>query len=171
MHPLSEDIRENVLDFAEEIAGEFGLEVFELNLSQVRTGWQIRLVLDKLEGFVSVDDCAQVSRRLQARIDLEQVLPPDGYTMEVSSPGLNRPLRGENDFRRFMGQLAKIKARSAKGGYSVSGRIIGIENGSVKLAGEEGELEVNLSDIKEARLIPEIPINEPNKKKGKKKRK
>lgn len=170
MHPLSEDIREKVLGFAEEIVGEFGLEVFDLNLSQVRTGWQIRLVLDKLEGFVSVDDCAQVSRRLQNRIELEQVIPPD-FTMEVSSPGLNRPLRGESDFRRFMGQLAKIKARSPEGGYSISGRIIGVENGTVKLTGEDGETEVQFKDIKEARLIPEIPVNEPNKKKSKKKRK
>lgn len=170
MQPLSEDIRDTVLGFAEEITGEFGLVVFDINLTQVRTGWQLRLVLDKLDGFVSIEDCASVSRRLHDRIELEQVMPPD-FTMEVLSPGLNRPLRGADDFRRFMGQLARIKVRSPKGGYSVSGRIVSVNDGVVKLAGDNGEADIRLGDVKEARLIPEIPIKESNKKKGKKKRK
>jgi len=170
MQQLSEDIREIVMSYAEEITGEMGLDVFDLNLSQVNNGWQIRLILDRLDGFVSVEDCVAVSRRLQMRIELEQAIAPD-FTMEVSSPGLNRPLRDENDFLRFKGQLAKVKVRSPKGGYSVRGRIISVGNGIIGLSGDRGDTEIKLSDIKEARLIPEIPGSEPKKKKSKKKRK
>ncbi|MCP4230891.1 MAG: hypothetical protein GY771_12205 [bacterium] len=169
---LTEDIREQILKYAGEIAGAEGMDVFDLALAQVREVWQIRLVLDKLDGFVSVEDCVAVSRRLQTRIELEEVLPEDGYSIEVASPGLDRRLRGPDDYRRFTGQLAKFKVRAGeKPGYSVTGRIISIDDEEIGIKRNGDVVQLSLSDIKEARLVPEIPGYEEGKKRKKKKRK
>ena len=79
------------------------------------------------EDSVSVDDCARVSRDLSAVLDVEDVVPV-AYTLEVSSPGLDRPLLRPDDYRRFAGRRAKVVVREAVDGHSYfKGRIGGVE--------------------------------------------
>ena len=80
---------------------------------------------------VSVDDCARISRDLSAILDVEDLVP-DAYTLEVSSPGLDRPLRSADDYRRFSGRQAKLVMREPVDGQKYfKGRLGGVEDGAV----------------------------------------
>lgn len=109
---------------------------------------------------ITVEDCQRVSHDLSAVLDVEGDtlgIPDDEYTLEVSSPGLDRPLRGEADYRRFAGRLAKIVTREPVGKQSAfAGRITGIEDGVILL--EEGRRthRVPLDLVKRANLEVEF---------------
>jgi ribosome maturation factor RimP len=88
---------------------------------------------------VSVDDCAHVSRDLSAILDVEDVVPT-AYTLEVSSPGLDRPLRRPDDYRRFAGRLAKIVMREPVDGQGFfRGRLAGLDDGAVVIDADDGK--------------------------------
>lgn len=92
------------------------------------------------EESVSVEDCARVSRDLSAMLDVEDLLPV-AYTLEVSSPGLDRPLRGPHDYRRFTGRHAKIVLKEKVDGQTFfRGRLAGMDEAEaeVQLEGEDG---------------------------------
>ena len=89
------------------------------------------------EDSVSVHDCANVSRDLSAIFDVEDVVPT-AYTLEVSSPGLDRPLRGLDDYRRFTGRLAKVVMREKVDGQGFfRGRIAGVDGQDVLIDGDD----------------------------------
>jgi ribosome maturation factor RimP len=105
---------------------------------------------------VSVDDCATVSRQLSAVLDVEDPLPGQ-YVLEVSSPGLDRPLVRPEDFRRFAGQEAKLRmAQPVNGRRNFTGRIAGVTGGNVALETSEGRVELALDQIETARLVPQL---------------
>ena len=90
------------------------------------------------EESVSVEDCARVSRDLSAILDVEDVVPT-AYTLEVSSPGLDRPLRGADDYRRFTGRRAKLVMREAVDGQTFfKGRLGGVDGDDVLIDGDDG---------------------------------
>ena len=112
----SADIVERVRDLAVRVAGTYGLEIFDVQFRREASGMVLRIRLDRpgpaatAEDSVGVDDCARVSRDLSAVLDVEDVVPT-AYTLEVSSPGLDRPLRDAADYRRFCGRRAKLVMR------------------------------------------------------------
>jgi ribosome maturation factor RimP len=122
-------------------------------------GWVVRVFIDKPgpagtpEDSVGIEDCATVSRELSAILDVEDPLDR-AYTLEVSSPGLDRPLRGEADFRRFAGRRAKIVVDPAVDGQKhFAGRIEGVEAGDVLFEAEGRKPHrIPLSAITRARL-------------------
>ncbi len=120
--------------------------------------WVLRLFLDK-EGGVTLDDCAQMSDRLGRMLDATSVIS-QSYSLEVSSPGLNRPLRKEHDFRRFLGQRADITIFAPLDGRRhFRGIIHGVEEGNVVIQDVTEQLfSLPLSGIAKARLDPEITI-------------
>ena len=105
----------------------------------------LRVQIDRLgpaataEESVSVEDCALVSRDLSAVLDVEDIVPT-AYTLEVSSPGLDRPLRRTDDYRRFAGRRAKVVMREAVDGQTFfKGRLGGTEGESdVLIDGDDG---------------------------------
>jgi ribosome maturation factor RimP len=109
---------------------------------------------------VGIEDCQRVSHDLSALLDVEDVLTSGiagGYTLEVSSPGLDRPLRGEADYRRFMGRLAKVVTDAPLGGQShFAGRLTGIEGHELILVEGRRVHRVPLARIKRARLDVEF---------------
>src|SRR3989442_2806810 len=112
------DIIEHVRAIAGRVAGSYGLEVFDVQFRREGGGMVLRVQLDRpglaatAEESVSVEDCAHVSRDLSAILDVEDVVPT-AYVLEVSSPGLDRPLRGAADYARFAGRRAKLVMRQA----------------------------------------------------------
>ena len=91
------------------------------------------------EDGVCVEDCATVSRDLSALLDVEDVVPM-AYTLEVSSPGLDRPIRDAADYRRFRGRRAKIVLREPVDGQGfVKGRLLGLEGPDVLMDGDDGK--------------------------------
>lgn len=91
-----------------------GYELVELEWSRQLVGNVLRVTIDRLpdQGFVSHDDCVRVSREVSALLDLNDQLVPGAYSLEVSSPGVDRPLKKSADFSRFIGQRAKVRLRA-----------------------------------------------------------
>jgi ribosome maturation factor RimP len=150
------------------IAASYGLEVFDLQFRRESPGWVLRVMLDRPVGDaperpedgVTIDDCRHVSVDLSALLDVEPELLPGAdrqFTLEVSSPGLDRPLRGEADYRRFAGRLAKIVTTGPIDGQShFAGRLVGVEAGAVVLAEGRRTHRVPLDVIRRARLEVEF---------------
>ncbi len=123
----------------------------------------LRVVLDKpgpsatAEDSVSLEHCAKVSEELSAVLDVEDVVP-DAYTLEVSSPGLDRPLRTRDDFQRFAGRLAKIvTAEPIARQTAFAGHLRGVEGDDVLFENEGGRLvRLPLGLIRRARLEVEF---------------
>src|SRR5471032_2034432 len=129
---------------ASRVAAGYGLEIFDVQFRREAPGMVLRVRLDrpgpasKEEDCVSVADCANVSRDLSAIFDVEEVVPT-AYTLEVSSPGLDRPLRQPGDYRRFTGRLAKVVMREKVDGQGFfRGRLAGVEGQHVLIDGDDG---------------------------------
>jgi len=126
---------------AERIARSYGLEIFDVQLRRESIGTVLRVTIDRPdrgavetpEEAVGIADCQRISQDLSAVLDVEEEELGESalgqqYTLEVSSPGLDRPLRHEADYRRFSGRLAKIVTAAPLNGQSAfSGRIVGVE--------------------------------------------
>jgi ribosome maturation factor RimP len=139
---------------AEETARSFGLEVFDLEHRMGGRRWWFRVTLDRLDGEVTLEDCASVSRQLSVRLDVEDIVP-HAYEIEVSSPGIERPLRSEGDYVRFAGRRAKLVVGPGgpDAGMAYEGEILGCEEGEVALRPEGGEpVRVAISRLKSAHL-------------------
>ena len=126
------------------VAAAYGLEVFDVQFRREAGGMILRVQIDKpgpaatAEESVSVEDCARISRDLSALLDVEDVVPT-AYTLEVSSPGLDRPLRGDVDYRRFAGRRAKIVMREAVDGQTFfKGRLGGVDDHAVLIDSDDG---------------------------------
>ncbi|HKC57024.1 MAG TPA: ribosome maturation factor RimP [Vicinamibacterales bacterium] len=124
---------EHIRAIAERVARSHGLEVWDIVSRRETQGQVVRVFIDRPgpaatpEESVSIEDCAQVNREIGTILDVEDPLP-SAYTLEVSSPGLDRPLRGEDDYRRFAGRLAKIVVSEAVDNQKAfEGRLRGIE--------------------------------------------
>ena len=89
------------------VAGE-GMELLEVEFLREREGWVLRLFIDKPGARVSLDDCTQVSRAVDTVLDVEELIPHE-YHLEVSSPGVNRPLKKPRHYEQAKGQRVKVK--------------------------------------------------------------
>lgn len=153
------------------VTASHGLALFDLQVRREPAGWVLRVVIDRLpvagaagepptEESVGIDDCQRVSQDLSALLDVEEELTAEfdrGYTLEVSSPGLDRPLRDEADFRRFTGRLAKIVTVEPVGGQShFMGHLGGIDAGDVLLHEGRRVHRVPLQLVRRARLEVEF---------------
>ncbi|HXD19702.1 MAG TPA: ribosome maturation factor RimP [Vicinamibacterales bacterium] len=124
---------EHIRAIAERVARSHGLDVWDIVSRRETQGLVVRVFIDRPgpaatpEESVSIEDCEQVSREIGTILDVEDPLPA-AYTLEVSSPGLDRPLRGEDDYRRFAGRLAKIVVSEAVDNQKAfEGRLRGVE--------------------------------------------
>ena len=131
---------------AERVAEARGLVIWDIQSRREAVGHVVRVFIDRPgpsatpEESVSVQDCEQVNRELSTILDVEDPLP-FAYTLEVSSPGLDRPLRGESDYRRFAGRLAKIVVSEAVDNQKAfEGRLRGVEDNAVLLEGSRGRV-------------------------------
>ncbi len=106
-----------------------------------------------LDSGVGVDDCAKVSRTISALLDVEDPIHR-GYTLEVSSPGIDRPLVDRRDFERFAGLAARVETRQLhEGRRRFKGRLLGVVGDEVQLETDGGTVEVPLSEIAQAKLL------------------
>ena len=138
------DLIGRVRALAERVAGSYGLEVFDVRYRRESSGMVLRVQVDRqgpsstAEESVSVDDCARVSRDLSALLDVEDVVPAT-YTLEVSSPGLDRPLRDARDYQRFSGRRAKLVMREpVDGQLFFKGRLGGVD-GTIVLIEDDAQ--------------------------------
>lgn len=121
-----------VSSFARPIVDEAGFELVDLELAGRQGSYVLRLLIDK-PGGVTINDCAQVNRELSSLLDLEDPIP-SRYTLEVSSPGLDRPFKTEKDFRRALGKWVKVVSADGNGGSVTRvGFLEGFEGGTVEI--------------------------------------
>ena len=171
---------------ASRIAESYGLDIFDVQFRRESHGWVLRVILDRParpydsaaqgavehEESVSIDDCRRVSEDLSARLDVEPELLDAGrtYTLEVSSPGLDRKLLRAEDYRRFAGSRVKLMTREpVNGNRHFEGRLESFENGKLMLemitskkkpkpghAHPGPKVEIDLANVEKANLVPEI---------------
>src|SRR5262245_60544317 len=139
----SGDVVDQIRAIAGRVAASYGLEIFDVQYRREAPGMVLRVQLDRpgraatAEESVSVDDCAKVSRDLSAILDVEDVIP-GAYTLEVSSPGLDRPLRSARDYERFAGRRARIVTRDKVDGQTFfKAARAGIDGDAVVIDGED----------------------------------
>ena len=150
---------ERVRDMAVRVAGAYGLEIFDVDIRREHGQQVLRVILDRPgpastpEESVSIEDCARVATDLGTMLDVEDVMPGE-YTFEVSSPGLDRPLRHADDYRRFAGRWAKIVTKQpVERQTAFNGRLKGVEGEDVLFESEGKKLKrLPLNLISRARL-------------------
>ena len=123
----------------------------------VRAGREplLRIYIDSAQG-ITVDDCAAVSRQLGALLDVEDVIS-SAYRLEVSSPGLDRPLKRQEDFERFAGRQVSLRLHAHMDGQRrYTGQLLGLEQDGVLLKIDQDTKRFPLEDIAKARLVPEL---------------
>lgn len=135
-----------------------GFDLVELRIGGTRQRPLLDVRIDRRDlQKVTVDDCAGASRAIEARLDADPSLFGDRYVLEVSSPGMERPLRTAGDWRRFVGRTASVKSARLSGRVEVE--IVGVEEeeaGAINLRLRDAkgtEHLVGLSDVDEARLV------------------
>src|SRR5882724_13189386 len=159
----AETVVEKVRAIAGRVTAGYGLEVFDVQFRREAPGMVLRVQIDrpgpasKEEDSVGVADCAQVSRDLSAILDVDDVVPT-AYTLEVSSPGLDRPLRRPDDYRRFAGRRAKIVMREKVDGQGFfKGRLGGVDGTDVLIEADDRKTHrVPLDVIRRANLEVEF---------------
>jgi ribosome maturation factor RimP len=141
MQPL-----EHIRAIAERVAAARGLEIWDIQSRRETGGHVVRVFIDRPgpsatpDDSVSIEDCEQVNREIGTILDVEDPLP-FAYTLEVSSPGLDRPLRGIDDYRRFSGRLAKVVvSEPVDNQKAFEGRLNGVEGDIVLLEGPKGRV-------------------------------
>lgn len=146
--------KERLLALLEPPVQALGYELVDL---EARTGGNglLRVYIDQEDG-VDLDDCERVSRQLSAFLDVEEPLP-GSYTLEVSSPGLDRPLRTAEHFERFAGHEAKIRlAVALDGRRNFKGKLCGVEEKDVVIAVDGQTWRLALENVASAHLVPEF---------------
>ena len=141
-----------VSPLAEGFLHESGMEMVDLEFQFESGRWTLRIFIDK-EGGVTVDDCANVNKELGYLIEAKNIIDYH-YVLEVSSPGLNRPLRKEQDFIRSIGKMIKLKlSRPVNKRSKFTGRLTNVREGMISLLVDDGSLvELSLRGIDKARI-------------------
>ena len=146
-------IIENVWRVVEPVVEDQGMELVEVEFQRETQGWVLRLYIDQTDG-VGLDDCVRVSREVGDLLDVKVPIEHK-YHLEVSSPGVDRPIRKPEDFRRFSGQKVKITLSSpGKRRKTVQGILGELENDIVKLDCDQGIMEIPFQQIAKTRLVP-----------------
>lgn len=133
-----------------------GFELVDVELEGRGQRATLRVYIDSPEG-ITVDDCADVSRQLSAILDVEDPIA-GSYVLEVSSPGLDRPLVAPADFRRFAGETVKVKtAAPIAGQRNFKGRLAEVGEDGVMIESEDGQQHrLAFAAIERARLVPKF---------------
>ena len=146
------DIEAKIRSLAARIAASEGVEFVDLEFRPRGQTWFLRLFIDR-KGGVDAEECARVSRQVGTVLDVEDLIP-HRYRLEVSSPGIDRPLTGPADFRRHHGRLVRVRLRSPDdAGVEVEGRIGDCDERTVRVEPDDGDpVEVPIDRVLEARL-------------------
>ncbi|MGZ4811419.1 MAG: ribosome maturation factor RimP [Terriglobales bacterium] len=152
---------EHVRQIAERVTASQGLELVDLEFRGGGKARLLRLFIDK-PGGVTHEDCAFVSRELGTILDVEDAIPGGSYTLEVSSPGLDRKLVKAADYERFAGNRVRVSTREpVEGNRHFDGQLRGLRDGRVAVEVSSKKLparivEIELGNIDKANLVPEF---------------
>ena len=147
---MTESVLKEIERLVEPVLAEMGIELVDMEYRSTQGRRVLRIYADRPTG-INLDDCAMVSREIGNLLDVKDLLQQH-YVLEVSSPGLNRPLKREKDFLRAIGQKVKVKtAVPLKGRRNFSGVLQSFETGTLQLKLDDTVI-----------LIPEESVNKAN---------
>jgi len=160
---------EKIREIAGRVAERHGVELVEAEMRGGGKARTLKITIDKQEG-VTHEDCANVSREVSAILDVEDTVPGGSYTLEVSSPGLDRKLLKTEDYVRFTGSRVKLMTREpVNGNRHFDGRLASFREGKLTLEMVTGKkkpkpghvhpgqvVEIELANVEKANLVPEI---------------
>lgn len=169
---MRKDVR-NLWDLVEPYVKDAGFDLVEIQSGREQSGWVVRLFIDRmpaisvpglsvtelpealLDDAVSLENCERVSRDVSAALDVADVIP-HAYQLEVSSPGLDRPLRRPSDFVRFTGCEARIRlTEGVDGRRNFSGLLRGAHDGLVDIDCDGRSYHLPIEDVAKANLVPD----------------
>ena len=170
---MAQDLQ-HVCEVVSRVAADLGLEVVEIDLRGGGKARMLRVVIDRVPGGVTHEDCANLSREAGTILDVEDAVPGGSYTLEVSSPGLDRKLVKAADFERFTGSRVKVMTRAPlDGNRFFEGRLEGFAGGRLTLdvaplsrkkkgaqpraavPHEQKLVEIEFGNVERANLVPE----------------
>lgn len=152
------DIPEELRAIIEPVVVDAGLELVDVQLTRGPRPWLLRVTVDTPagDGRVSVEHCAEVSRELDTQLDADDAVP-GSYRLEVSSPGLDRPLAREKDFTAACGSRVLVETRRPfSGRRRFRGLLVGFDAGVARVAVEGGEVPIPFDEVSKAKIIYEF---------------
>jgi len=155
MSEMTEELLETLDSLARRAAHAEGLQVAWIELKRNGGSHVFRVFIEREDGGASLADCERLTHRLGLLLDVEDPID-SAYVLEVSTPGLDRPLRNEKDYDRFAGRLARVKTKTPLDGRRrFVGRLGGVKSGSVTIDDEEvGEVSIPLSSVTSSPSVP-----------------
>jgi ribosome maturation factor RimP len=148
---ISQEILDRVRVIADPILSNQGMELVELEYRREGKGWVLRLYIDK-EGGVTVEDCSRASQEVGRSLDVEDFISTP-YTLEVSSPGLTRPLKSERDFIKYRNRLIKLKTiEPIENRRQFKGKLLGVSENRIEIEVDGGVFQIPLSNVAKANL-------------------
>jgi len=149
---MSDAVTERIRKFAESLLPTMGLELFDIQFRREDRGWVLRLIIDKPDG-VTLDDCSRVSRETSDFLDVEDIIDHQ-FILEVSSPGIERPLRSVEECQNHIGKKVRVKLAKAVDSQRVFiGILQQVDGQALRVDTEEGKTyTLSWSDIVKVRL-------------------
>jgi len=155
-------------ELARKIAESEGLELMDLEYKTGQSRNLLRVFIDK-DGGVTLSDCENLSRQLSAVLDVNDLLK-NAYVLEVSSPGVDRPLRTDHDYQRSVGRAVRITFEDESGKVMQNvGLLTSVDNGSVTIEQQGKSMQIHRDHIKRAQQDIPLPAHPINKRKKKRK--
>jgi ribosome maturation factor RimP len=145
---------ESIKELLEPTVNHMGYEVYAIEQSGAG-GRTLRIAIDRPEG-ITLDDCERVSQVVGPLLDQADLIPGP-YTLEVSSPGAERPLRGRSDFDRFLGKKANVRYRVGEGEAVIEGVLAAVDDAGFAVRGRKNEvMHLEWDDLIAARLVASL---------------
>ena len=162
---------EELTELLAPVVADLGLECLGVEFSPSHGNSLVRVYIDAADRPVTVDDCELVSRQVSATLDVND--PIQGrYTLEVSSPGLDRPLYTAAHFARFLGEAAKVEVNlPIEGRRRFQGPILAVEDSTIVLEQDGKPVRIAQANIHKAKLVPQLAPPEGKRSKGRKAKK
>ena len=149
------ELLKKLKDIVEPICEKYSYELVDLEYRREPHGWVLRVYIDKVGG-VTVEDCAYISEKISKELDIKDPIP-HSYILEVSSPGLDRPLKRKRDFERHIGEKVNITLlEEIEGKKKVEGKIFKVDEKNVTLKVDDSLMVIPIEKIKKALLIVEF---------------
>lgn len=145
------NLRDRLMGLTEPVVNRLGYELVELEFVPGRAMSQLRLYIDRPEG-IGIDDCERVSREVGALLDVADPVP-NGYSLEVSSPGFDRVLRTRAHFERFVGRRVHVELTAPRAGRRrYTGNLLAVDDAGIHLEVDRQQVDVPFGEIGRARL-------------------
>lgn len=165
---MAEDRATSLLEALEPVAEQHGVDLVDIEVVGATKAPTVRVRIDWLDeerNGISLDEvAAQTSWVSEALDDLDPF--PGAYTLEVSSPGMARPLRRARDFERFVGECVSLATTATEGRRRFTGKLLGMRDGAVALATDEGEVAIPLDEVRRCAIKPTFDFSSAGKPKA-----